>query len=99
MQEAQNGRRTKEGGNSALIRGGDKTPLPGQARGPGDEKKRHPLVSPAYEEALAQVHNLGALIWAAGETDEPDLKDSFIELMNTPLQTLLEAMKELEEDL
>lgn len=99
MQEAQNGRRTKEGGNSALIRGGDKTPLPGQARSPGGEKKRPALISPAYEEALAQVHNLGALIWAAGETDEPDLKDSFIDLMNIPLQRLMEELKELEEDL
>lgn len=99
MQEAQNGRRTKEGGNSALIQGSGKTPLLEPEGCPSGEKRRHLLISSRYEEALAQVHNLGALIWAAGETDEPDLKDSFIELMNTPLQTLLEAMKELEEDL
>lgn len=99
MQEAPGGRRTKESGNSALTQGSGKTPPLEPEGGPSGEKRRHVLISSHYEEALAQVHNLGALIWAAGETKEPDLKDSFIELMETPLQRLLEAMKRLEEDL
>lgn len=99
MQEASEGRRTNGGQNSVSAQGSGKTPLPGQARGHREEKKRFPLVSSTYEQALVQVHNLGALIWAAGETEEPDLKDSFIELMETPLQRLMEAMKKLEEDL
>ena len=87
--QAQNGRRTHGGPRPSNCPARTDNGQPGQRSGTGDP----------YEEALAQTANLAALIWAAGETDEPDLKDSFIELMETPLQRLLEAMKRLEEDL
>ena len=99
MLKAPEGRRTKESGNSALTQVSGKTPLLEPEGCPSKEKRRHVLISSNFEEALAQVHNLGALIWAAGETEEPDLKDSFIDLMNMPLQRLMEELKKLEEDL
>ena len=53
----------------------------------------------AYEEALVQAHNLGALIWAAQETEDQQMRESFIDLMDTPLEKLLEALAALEQDL
>ena len=52
-----------------------------------------------FEDALLQIDCLDALIWAAEETDDDTMKDSFISLMKTPLEKLLEAMKRIEEDL
>lgn len=52
-----------------------------------------------FEEALVQINRLSALIWAAKETDDLDMKDNFVFLMQIPLEGLIEAMKRIEEDL
>lgn len=56
-------------------------------------------MSDAYELALIYVNQIGALAWAAEETDDPSMKESFIKLLKTPLERLMEAMKKLKEEL
>ena len=99
MQEAQNRRRTQGTQDHARTQRSDKTPLPGHGGATEGEKKSRVLVSSAYEEALEQAHNLGALIWAAQETDDQQMRESFIDLMDTPFEKLLEALAALEHDL
>lgn len=99
MQEAQNRRRTQGTQDHAHTQGSGKTPLPGYGGATEGEKKSRVLVSSAYEEALEQAHNLAALIWGAQQTDEPDMKNCFIDMMSTPWQRLLEALVSLEKDL
>lgn len=89
MQKAQNGRRTHEGPRPSNCPGRTENMQPGQRSGTGDP----------YEEALAQTANLAALIWAAQEADSAAMRESFVDLMNMPLQALLEALEQLEEEL
>ena len=89
MQKAQNGRRTHGGPRPSNCPARTDNGQPGQRSGTGDP----------YEEALAQTANLAALIWAAQETDDQTMKDCFVDLMNSPIRDLREALQQLEEDL